>query len=353
MTADDVPAWGDLALNGDPRLLLGWRPKQRRLVAQRLEIHEDTFEDLREIAQATLADLAERMARPYEPHAALDGQDEYFALTVDEVPGVQPDGALPKGTSADVSTGQIADGQVVSSALDDPSPDEESNAADLLRLVRTAEQNEPMHPSAIGQRRYLFYAICFGTGDSTTAFVQKADPRRSLRRGHRFFRYHDTLRSAKTPDLVLDESVGFVIHGRQVAITQPPAFTDLLADVGIALRDVPTNVDRIATTLDPVAPLGEDSRHALRTLAGARTSLAGRLHRLQRRLGTLALDTDQVLAATQRHMNDPSKIIDGEGTFTFNDLSGVHTFLDLAEGRLFEDDFTGERRRADRWSTRS
>ncbi|MHA6802965.1 hypothetical protein [Salinifilum ghardaiensis] len=354
MTGDDAPAWGDLPLDGDPRLILGWRPKQRRLEGQRLNIHEDAFADLREIARGALDDLAERTARPYEPHANLDGQDEYFALTLDEIPGADLNEVLSRDASAGATADRTAGGgKAASSTPSEPTPDEEGNAADLLRLLRTADQNEPMHPKAIGQQRYHFYAICFGTGDSVTAFVQKTDPRRSLKRGRRFFQYHDTLRSAKAPDLVLDEKVSFVIHDRQVAITHSQDFTDLLADVGIALRDVPTNVDRIATTLEPVAPLNDDSRDALRTLAGTRTSLAGRLHRLQRRLGELALDTDQVLAAAKRHMDDPSKIIEDDGTFTFNDLPGVHTFLDLAEGRLFEDDFTGERRRADRWSTRS
>jgi hypothetical protein len=51
------------------------------------------------------------------------------------------------------------------------------------------------------------------------------------------------------------------------------------------------------------------------------------------------------------HGIDPDLVFDANGHFSFT-LQNVGTFFDVIEGRYFEDDLGGERRRADRYSTR-
>jgi hypothetical protein len=51
------------------------------------------------------------------------------------------------------------------------------------------------------------------------------------------------------------------------------------------------------------------------------------------------------------HGIDPDLVFDANGHFSFA-LQNVGTFFDVIEGRYFEDDLGGERRRADRYSTR-
>ncbi|MEY2848467.1 MAG: hypothetical protein RI885_1132 [Actinomycetota bacterium] len=51
------------------------------------------------------------------------------------------------------------------------------------------------------------------------------------------------------------------------------------------------------------------------------------------------------------HGEDPSTLLNSANEFDFGE-DAVGSFLDVCEGRWFEDDFTGEKRRADRLSRR-
>jgi hypothetical protein len=59
----------------------------------------------------------------------------------------------------------------------------------------------------------------------------------------------------------------------------------------------------------------------------------------------------KVREAITRHGEDPKTLLTDDDRFEFTEEQ-VGPFLDLLEGRWFEDDFSGERRRADRYSKR-
>lgn len=74
------------------------------------------------------------------------------------------------------------------------------------------------------------------------------------------------------------------------------------------------------------------------------------MRRLSQRLAHVPLTIDLVRAAAARHMEDPD-LLNADGHFEFGE-DEVAVGLDLLDGRLFEDDFSEEHRRSDRYSSR-
>jgi hypothetical protein len=64
------------------------------------------------------------------------------------------------------------------------------------------------------------------------------------------------------------------------------------------------------------------------------------------------LKPSQVREHLTAHDIDPNRLVASDDSFSFGE-DEVSTFLDALEGRYFEDDWTGEPRRADRFSTRT
>lgn len=186
------------------------------------------------------------------------------------------------------------------------------------------------------------------TGD--TGFVTKTDPARVVRHG-RFFQYRDALQTVETPDLILSDSVDFVVHRGIAGILKPTPFRMLFADVDVALGEVPRYVAATQQALAMSVPLTASAAVALEAVVSRRISYASRLRRLSERLAQLPITVESVRVAAQRHLDDSERLLNGDGHLEFGEAE-VSVILDLLEGRLFEDDFSGEHRRADRYSSR-
>lgn len=307
-------SWTSVDLGDDPRLVVGRRPRARRLEAERVDLHEDTFPVLREIAEAALAALETTTPRLYEPYAELEVGEEHFEL----------------GVASDETS-------------DEP-------VADLTHIVRVVDDLPSVDARNLSDQNNLFYAICWPSGAGGTGFVTKTDPARVVRHG-RFFQYRDALRAVDTPDLVLSDSTDFVVHEGVAGILRPTPFRMLFADVDVALRDVPNYVAATRLALAASVPLTDRGALALEATVSRRTSYAARLRRLSERLAHVPLTIDSVRAAAARHLDNPDLLVNSDGHLEFGE-DEVAVVLDLLEGRLFEDDFSGEHRRADRYSTR-
>jgi hypothetical protein len=326
-----VPAdtnWVAIEVGDDPRLVVGHRPRPKHLEAERVELHEDTFAVLREIATGAAEALRSTAARPYQPFAELDAGEEHFELDLRPAPARTPGrgGAEPDGGGV------------------------EPDGAELLHLLRICDDLPTVDARDLTERANLFYALCWPSPAGGTAFVKKTDPARVLRHA-RSFQFSGALRRVANPDLILSDSVDFVIHEGRAGILAPTPFRQLFADVDVALAEVPAYVDAVRAALAGAVPLSGGAAEALSRVVSRRTSYAARLRRLSVRLGEIELTREALVAAAARHLEDPSLLLSESGELVFDDPD-VATFLDLAEGRLFEDDFSGEHRRADRYSTR-
>ena len=108
---------------------------------------------------------------------------------------------------------------------------------------------------------------------------------------------------------------------------------------------------RLKTALASVIEITQAAEEALMMEASRTRSYAKRLRLLPDRLQKISLDRASVRRSLNAHGVDPSLLFDQDGNFSFSPQN-VGMFFDVIEGRYFEDDLGGERRRADRYSTR-
>ncbi len=316
--------WTETDLSGQPRLLLGQRKSSKKIDVHRVQVHEDLFEDLRSIARGAIGELARRDAKPYSTFASKTG-DDYFDVDVSDIP-----------RRRDMRRRQ-----------DDPEAYEIASALAMIaecdaHPVMTAEELRDADPS--------LYAVVFESDGDYVGFIRNSPPRRPVRPGLKYLQYGDTLRKVDPPDLTIDDEVDLVVAADRCAILSPAAFTTLFGDVGIAFEQVPANVTTMTEALKGVLPLSSGSVAALTTRCGRRVSDARRLHHIvTERRGALGGLTSEELSAVLERRGLDAAVQKGEIDLTDDNVSD---FLDLVEGRLFNDDLTGEERRADAYSPR-
>ena len=340
--AEGLPAatkdsqWSQIALTGDPRLMVGWRTDQKRLKALKVHLHEDVFEDLRELCQPTvqfLADGAEE--RAYEQFAALEPGEQFFSYDISDLPRRPPVSPPPPV----VMPGSPTD-----------------DTADLVRLVRTVDSLTDVSRKQMAKGLYSFYTICWPQpGDGLmVGFVSRKDPMTTLRPGTRYLRFSETLlRKADPPEVSLSPGSDLVVGPRSLAILSTSVFSSLLGDVEVMFTAVPKHVATLRAKLAHTVPLTGQAESALQAEAQRLLSYARRLSALLPRLNaiTTTLSAHALRTALSSHGVKASLLLNPSGSFDFNQQN-VGLFLDLMEGRYFEDDLTGERRRADRFSRR-
>ncbi len=132
------------------------------------------------------------------------------------------------------------------------------------------------------------------------------------------------------------------------------ALSFLFTDVRLVQTGVPTQVAEISQAISETIPFSDQSMESLISLGRKLKSVANRLYGLSARLRELQ-EHDSLTTERYREiaMNDDQalRLLGPDGQFDF-DEAGAHTFLDVIEGRYFENDWTGSPRRADRYSRR-
>jgi hypothetical protein len=316
--------WHDVDLAGDPRLLLGQRKSSKRIDVKRIEVHQDLFEDLRSIAQRAVAEIQRRDAKQYSTFASKTG-DDYFDVDVSDIP--QRRNRRKKE--------------------DDP---EAYEIASALAMVAECDNHPIMSATELRNANPSLYAIVFESHGEYVGFIRNSSPRRPVRAGLKYLQYGDALRRIDPPDLAIDDDIDLVVAADRCAVITPSAFTTLFGDVGVAFQQVPANVTAIADALKQVIPLSPKTVSALSSTCGGRISDAKRLHHIvsQRKEALKSLGSQEMKALLERRGLDGA-VQQGELMLIDDNISD---FLDLVEGRLFDDDVTGEERRADSYSPR-
>ncbi len=302
--------WSALALSADPILAVGWRPRPKQLDAATVDLHAETFDTMRDISNATLAAIRDRQPVPWHPNAFMEENEEYLLFE--------------HGAHQEVAA--------------------------LVRLVMLPSQLGRVTLSDLRDLPMRFYAILWEDGlqGDPVAFVSQYDPTVMLRQAVSFFRFQGTLRSAEPPDFTLNRRADMIITRTHVAILRTVAFNRLFSDIRAALNDVKTSVTKLRAVMTGL-PMTAASATAFETVCATRPTFADRLQRLSEDTALVSqLTPRSVRAALRRHQRSSSEFLSG-AQLAITDAQ-VSTFLDIAEGRLFEADFTGEGRRAARWS---
>lgn len=325
----EVPDWEEIDFTKDPRLLAGWRIR-RRLDAHRFRLERAVFDELRALCEPTVQYLGTAERRDYEQFAALEGGEQFFSYDISAFPVHPPTQAPP---------------------VDQPGSPED-DTADLVRLVRTVDALPAITRADMDEGGYTFYAICWPHGGTMVGFVTKTDPMTTLRPGFRYFQFGDALRTADKPDLALKEGADIFVGATQLAILRPSAFNILLGDVDVLREGVSDDIKKLQAALQGSIPLTGTAADAVREEGQRLISYARRLRVLPDRFASMSgLDTTALVNSMQAHGVAPELLLDTQGQFSFG-VAQVELFLDVVEGRYFEDDLGKERRRADRFSQR-
>jgi hypothetical protein len=227
----------------------------------------------------------------------------------------------------------------------------EDDTADLVQLVKSVDALQEASREDLDEGGYSFYAICWPHRESMIGFVSRMNPMTTLKPGIRYFQFGDAMTTARRPDFALREGADLVIGNEGTAILAPYSFEILLGDVGVRFDRVGADVNIVKKALASTISLTQTAEDALLTEASRRRSYAKRLRLLPDRLGKISLDATSIRRSLNAHAIDPDLLFDENGRFSFTPQN-VGMFLDVIEGRYFEDDLGSERRRADRYSTR-
>lgn len=305
-------------LREGPRLLVGWRTRGGLEGAQ-IEVQE---EGAAEVLEQICLGITDRLSegdvsvRDYEPFGALE-VDEIFKLSVAE------------------------------------QSDSDLESSSLVALVTSSHQLPDLPANELSEHHYTFYAIVWGRADEEQiAFVRKRSARVTLEAGRRFFRYSGTLTSIDAPDLVLDEHCDLVVRGDDLFILNEVGARQLLNDTNVTQGSIDANVTKLGEILGGEDRMTQISRDALVAVAKRKTSIAGRLAKCRAFFEGVTIDATRLRKAAESRFSDPDAIMSADGVICA-DESRIIDALDLIEGRLYEDEVTGEERKAERMSRRN
>jgi hypothetical protein len=310
-------------------MLVGWRESHQRLNALRVKLHQEVYRDLAELCRPAVSRIQDYKERPYENFAALDDQ-EYFWYEHMKLPKRPPSRKSDEGDSEAAT---------------------EDETADLVRLVKSVDALVEATRDELGESGYSFYAICWPHRRAKIGFVSRLNPMSTLRPGYRYFRYGDAMNSVEHPDFALREGADLVVGSEGTAILTNFAFESLLGDVGVTFQDVKRDMALLRRALSKSIKLTVKAEHALQAEASRTRTNAKRLRLLPERLKLITLTPRKLRMSLAAHKINPALVLDNNNEFSF-DQKGVEVFLDAIEGRYFEDDLGGEKRRADRYSKR-
>jgi len=320
---DDPRDWAAVSLQRGAELVVGWRPRRSRLDAAAVELSREVADEIRKLCVATLERLAGLVRRPYGGSPYIEQGEEYLAVPATELP----------------RTGAPSSEQV-----DD---DEAAALSDLERLIATAGL-PPVSREELREGKYLFYAVVCteAAGRQRIGFVRQTDPHRVAKTGGFMARFgEEGLQSLEDPVFIFEAGFDLVVAPDEVAVLRLEAFNRMFADLNTITAAARGNAKMIASSVTGMTPA---ATQALGAAASGRPSLARRLQRLLRP-GALPPVTPEALSeAMIKHGLDPTAIVSDDKIAFAEDDAVV--FLDLLEQLYYETDFTGEHRRADRYS---
>jgi hypothetical protein len=322
--------WPNIQLGSGVRLLLGWRQGRHGISARPVNLAEDVAQEMIEACRQTLARLGMSEARPYSGVPGLDEQ-QYLSL--------------PLGEHAEDPEAALRDAGALLG-------EEAAAASTLVRLVREAFENDDfLSREELRLGRWLFYAVVVEVegADSPIAFVRQYNPQRGFSAGRLLLAYQNTLAHFDDPLFNFDLGFDLVIAEDEVVVLNTTAFDRVFADLDLAAAQVPDQVVRLEGELGiEFAPGAADF---LATTARDRAALVRRLRRIAQS-GHLPAVTSQTLRdALERH-GLPRDRFGPSDQVELQTVDDVVVFLDMVEQLYYEADFTGEHRRADRYSVR-
>jgi hypothetical protein len=317
-------------IDSQPRLFVGWRPRARQLIGGRIDLHVDTFDDLRDVARKTLAQLADGEPVAFDYEIQPIAGEEYIRRSLEDLP------AVPAAESdADAQDGD----------------DVEDDSAALIKLVTDCDNLVTISADQLSAGEFAMYGIVFPqTSGENIGFIRAVNPARVVKKAAFWGRHSGSLRRTEPPDLMLESDVDLVVTGDELAILRRSAYDRMFSDLDELAAAVPANVAALDVAM-PSLPFAEATTECLRQLGAELSSVARRLNRLPRLADLATLSKSTLTNTLTAHGEDPDLWFDPDGQLTL-DRARAKEFLDLVEGRWWTADFSNERRRADKFRLR-
>lgn len=326
--------WRALDLSGDPHLVLGKRSGRSKMEAVDVPLHSDIHDAFRNVCSRAIERVCASTARPYEPTAEIERSEEYFVLRIDELPKRPP-----------IKRPANAKGEEAQNSEENP-----DRTASLVSTLRSTSRLQSIDAHRPPEFNALFYSIAWQqSGGGWVHFIRKSNPRQYFKPGRIWTQFGDALRRTADPAMAIDDEVDVIFTDEVLAGFSSVVVKNLFTDVHLVMRDVPQYVARVSKLLLKVLPLEAEAAAILEKVAHQKFSVASRLYSLPERLAVLELSCDRVREVLDAHQLDPDTLLSSNDTFSFGE-ENVGVFLDVLEGRIFADDWTGESRRADRFS---
>jgi hypothetical protein len=223
--------WESVETNFEPRLFVGWRPRARQLTGGRVELHADTFDDLRQVARDALRSLADAEAIAFDYEVLPTAGEEYIRRSLDDLPAVRS--AEGSGESAE---------------------DFDDSAA-LVQLVRTCDDLQVVSAGQLANGDFALYGVVFPQSDGEmVGFVRAVNPARAMKKAALWGRHAGALRRMEPPDLMLESEVDLVITGDELAIIRRSAYDRMFSDLDELAAAVPANVTALVAGI-PALPI--------------------------------------------------------------------------------------------------
>ncbi len=326
-------SWAQMRLSGGPLLVVGLRDAGGALTSHRVNIDRNLHADLRTIADEALATVRAGTPVPYTPY--VDQQEgEYLTLSPATL----------------VSTNVAVPGQAGTQS---------QQTAALVAAVKNADVLPQIGAGALIDRAstdLYFQAICLRSQNDRVGFVTKTSARQILKRSAIPLGKddpNDRLKRISRPELIIEPKVHAVIGPTEVAILDRNQFQFLVSDIQIISRYVAAEVTRIDSLCAAQGiVLSPPTRVALESKATASVQLAKRLDAFATRIPHIDISrvTGGGLGFSAQGLL-PADFLNAAGQLECSP-GRIVELLDALEGRYFDDAFSAEHRRADRFRPR-
>lgn len=322
--------WNTLKLTGDPILVVGLRPKTK-ILGYRVSVDTNLHPDLRKVADDALAIVKKRTAIDYTPYVE-PGDNEYLKLS----PGtltITKTRTNPSGTTS-----------------------QKQQTARLLEIVQNADTLPSLGAKDLTERldEFVLQAVCLHTGNDVVGFVTKGNAGRVIKPSAITLGVdkNDRFKKISRPEVILEGDTHAIVAPGEVAILNVTQFQFLVGDIGLVEEYVPEQVKVIAQSFQSRGvPLSASTIAALAAKAKGSVQLAKRLDAFNERI--LVLDVLRITNGkgfTQQGLKK-ADFVNRKGEIQC-DNDHVVELLDALEGRYFDDGFSDEHRRADRFRPR-
>lgn len=316
--------WVQRSLGRSSALVLGWR-KATRIHAGRLNLDRAMDRELRQRAQAALAQIGARTVRTYDPAGHLE-EDEVFLLTVDQLPGRPV--RRRRGS-------QTRDG--------DHNEDDQVEASELIDLLRSPGHLDAIPPDSVRGQAFLFYAAIFTDRNGSIAFLKRHNAGAVLKAGRLLGLFGDVVTRIEDPVLVFEPDFDLVIDGDELAALKANALPRLFVDLEVAAAAVPAHLAELDTS---GLKFASDTLDAIAAACSKRRLLAGRLQSLVQANHLPTLTVEMVRAYVVGLEEDPERFIVGDEIFVSEE--DVASLLDVLDQRHYRGGYDYLLRRADR-----